>query len=71
MPKISEEMFDVRKLERFLNEGMLTPEQVEEHLASLEDCADNVETSTVHMVTHHTGRRIVSSDEDRHEEEEG
>ena len=37
MPKISEEMFDVRKLERFLNEGMLTPAQVEEHLASLQE----------------------------------
>ena len=71
MQKVSEELFDVRKLERFLHEGILTQAQVDEYLANLEDCADNSEVSSVHMVSHHSGRRVYVTDEDRHEDEEG
>jgi hypothetical protein len=71
MSIIAEEMFDTRKIERFLQEGKITPEQYEAHLASLEDCADNTDTSHVNMVGHNRGRRIDRGDESPVEEDEG
>lgn len=71
MTKPDEETFDVRKLERFLSEEILTQAQVDEHLAGLEDCADNAEISNVHMTTSRTGRRFVSSEEETRDDEEG
>jgi hypothetical protein len=70
MSKISEVMFDVRNIERFLAEGEVTPEQVQAHLDGLEDCSDNMETSAIQMIGHERSRRAVSSEEGGQEEDE-
>jgi len=71
MSKLNEDMFDVRKIDRFLAEGEITPEQVQAHLDSLEDCSDNMETSAIQMVGHDRSRRAVHSEEGGQEEDEG
>lgn len=68
---LPEDIFDVRKRERFLQEGLLTQEQVDAYLASLEDCGENAEQSGVQMVSHTRGRVFVSADEGGQEEDEG
>ncbi len=69
MPKITEDMFDVRKIDRFLAEKELTPAQVEEYLAGLEDCSENAEQSGIQMVAHDRSRRAVMSEEGQEEDE--
>lgn len=71
MSQISEDMFDVRKIERFLSEGLLTQEQVDAWLAGLEDCSANQETSSVQMIAHERARRVHFSDDHRADEDEG
>jgi len=67
----NEEMFDVRHLERFLQEGRITPEQMASRLASLEDCSANTEKSSIVMVAHERTRRPHTDDEGGQEEDEG
>jgi hypothetical protein len=71
MPQFEEEVFDVRKLERALQEKSLTPAEVEAWLAGLEDCSANAETSHVQMIAHDRTRRALVSDEGGQEEDEG
>ncbi len=71
MSEINEETFDVRQLERFLQEGRLTPEQVANHLASLEDCSANTEKSSIVMISYERARRPHTDDEGGQEEDEG
>lgn len=71
MSKITEDMFDVRRIDRYLAEGALTEDQVKEHLAGLEDCAENAEPSAIQMVAHDRNRRVVISEEGGQEEDEG
>jgi hypothetical protein len=68
---LSEDLFDLRKRERFLHEGVLTQEQVDAYLASLEDCADNAEISGVQMVSHGRSRSYVSAEGHANVEDEG
>lgn len=68
---LPEDIFDVRKRERFLQEGLLTQEQVDAYLATLEDCAENAEQSAVQMTSHRTGRVFVSAEDHGPEEDEG
>lgn len=70
-PNVPEDLFDVRKRERFLQEGLLTQDQVDAYLASLEDCADNAEVSGVQMVSHGRSRSYVSAEGHATEEDEG
>jgi hypothetical protein len=71
MSQIPEEMFDVRKLERFVQEGLLTREQVDTWLSGLEDSAANSEQSSIQMVAHDRNRRILIAEEGGQEEDEG
>jgi hypothetical protein len=68
--KLPEEIFDVRKRERFLQEGLLSQEQVDAYLNSLEDCADNADYSSVQMISHARGRVSGSGPEHGLEEDE-
>ena len=68
--QLNEDMFDVRRIDRYLAEGALTQEDVKAYLDSLEDCSDNVETSGVQMVAHDRSRRALSSEEGGQEEDE-
>ena len=50
MPKFLDPiLFDSRMIERHLRKGLLTPEQVETHLASLEDASDNAEAIALEL----------------------
>ena len=71
MSDINEEMFDVRKLERFVQEGRLTQAQVDEFIGGLEDCSANAEKSSIQMIAHDRSRRINLDDEGGQEEDEG
>lgn len=72
MPHVTEELFDVRKIDRLIHEGVVTREQYEKHLASLEDCAADAEESSIRMTGHDRGGRTTTlGEEQRHEEEEG
>ena len=68
--KLPEEIFDVRKRERFLQEGLLKPDQVEAYLDGLEDCADNADYSSVQMISHARGRVTSAGPEHGPEEDE-
>ena len=70
-PNLSEDLLDVRKRERFLHEGLISQEQVDAYLASLEDCADNADYSGVQMVSHGRSRSYVSAEGHGREEDEG
>ena len=70
MPKIPEEMFDVRKLDRFVAEGILSRADVDAHLESLEDCAADADQSSVLMIGHARHRGDGSGD-GSHEDDEG
>jgi hypothetical protein len=67
---LPEDIFDVRKRERFLQEGLLTQDQVDAYLSSLEDCADNMETSAIQMVSHGRVRGNISFEDGGPEEDE-
>ncbi|MDO9280496.1 MAG: hypothetical protein Q7U06_01205 [Pseudomonadota bacterium] len=71
MSKLNEEMFDVRHLDRYLAEKVVTSAQLEEHLAGLEDCSENLEQSAIQMVAHDRHRRVVFSEEGGQDEDEG
>jgi ribulose bisphosphate carboxylase small subunit len=72
MPKVTEDLFDVRRIERALAEGHITPEQVQKHLESLEDCAGDAEESSIRMVAYDRSRRVEhAGGEAQHEEDEG
>jgi hypothetical protein len=64
MSKLSEEIFDLRTLERYLNDGTLTREQYEEYLAGLEDCASNADTAAAQMVAYRRSRRTETQYEE-------
>jgi len=49
MSQVDETLFDVRHYERFIAEGRITQQQYDDHLAKLEDCAENAEDSAVRM----------------------
>ncbi len=68
---LPEDIFDVRKRERFLQEGLLTQEQVDAYLSTLEDCSADVDTSNVQMISHTRSRTFLSADEGGPEEDEG
>lgn len=72
MPKVQEDYFDVRKVERSIADGHVTREQYDAYLASLEDCAEDAEESSVRMIGHDRGGRTSTLGEEHpHEEEEG
>jgi hypothetical protein len=70
MSQIPEDMFDVRKIERFLHEGLLTQDQVDAWLAGLEDCSANQETSSVQMIAHERASRVHFVDDGHRGEED-
>jgi hypothetical protein len=70
MAKVQEDLFDVRRIERALAEGKLTPEQVKQELDGLEDCAADAEESSVRMVAYDRSRRVEHGG-DQPEEDEG
>ncbi|MDP2314065.1 MAG: hypothetical protein Q8P41_14280 [Pseudomonadota bacterium] len=70
MSKINEAMFDVRHIERYLQEGMVTQAQYDEYVAGLEDCAENSEQSAIQMVAHDRNRRVIISEDGPQEEDE-
>lgn len=65
MTQTQEELFDLRTLERYLNDGTITQEQYQAYLDSLEDCASNADHTSTQMVAHRRSRRISNmGDED-------
>jgi hypothetical protein len=54
-----ESAFDVRVVERNLDEGKLSAAQYEKHLKQLPDDADEAETSSVNMVLRSRPRAAV------------
>jgi hypothetical protein len=66
----NEELFDIRKVERLVNDGTLTQDQVDAYLAALPDDADAVEISTVQMVRYDRSR-ASHGEEGSTEEDEG
>lgn len=71
MPKLPEEMFDTRKTERYLSEGIITQAQLDEHLAGLEDCSADVDKSHIQMTAHARSRRFEPTEDTSAEEDEG
>lgn len=72
MPHVAEELFDVRKIDRMIHEGLVTREQYEKYLADLEDCAADADESSIRMTGHDRGGRAQTlGEEQRHEDEEG
>jgi len=61
------EVFDVRTLERYLEDGTITRDQYDTFLASLEDCADNAEQSSIQMQMHRRARNLHSADAEEEE----
>ena len=53
---IPEQLFDLRIVERHIQEGKVTQADYDAFLASIEDSAGNVEQSNVSLVTHHRAR---------------
>ena len=54
MPKLDQEHADVRVVESFINRGIITLEQYEAHLESLEDCAELAEETETRMTQSET-----------------
>lgn len=73
MPNVSEELYDVRKIDRLIAEGIVTREQYDAYLASLEDCAADADESNLRFTVHDRGHRggIGVDLDHRHDEDEG
>lgn len=67
MANPSFEVFDVRTLERYLEDGTITRDQYNTFLAGLEDCADNAEQSSIQMQMHRRARNHHSADAEEEE----
>lgn len=66
---IPPEMFDLRHIDRFLEEGRVTQQQYDAWLAGLEDSAAEADESSVRMIRSDSSGRAVGSG--HHEEDEG
>jgi hypothetical protein len=67
---VDEAMFDTRTLQRHLAAGRLSPEEVNRHLASLEDCADQAGLTATRM-TSGAGVNVVPTEEENEEDAAG
>lgn len=63
------ELFDIRHIDRFLEEGKVTPEAYQAYLASLEDCAEDSEVSSVRFIASDPTRRPMPGEANGPEEE--
>ena len=54
MPELNEKHIDVRVVDTYVARGIVTREQVDAHLESLEDCADLCEETETRMVASQT-----------------
>lgn len=63
------ELFDIRHIERFLEEGKVTPEAYQKYLAALEDSAEDAEVSAVRFIASDPTRRAMPGDATGPEEE--
>jgi hypothetical protein len=56
-----EDLFDLRKIERFLTEGKVTREQYDAYVAAQEDCSGNMETSKIAFINNDRYRGVTNS----------
>ena len=67
---VDEAMFDTRTLHRHLAGGRVSSAEVERHLASLEDCAENA-TFTATRMTIGAGVNVAATEEESEEDVAG
>jgi hypothetical protein len=67
---VDESVFDTRTIQRHLAAGRLTAEEMERHLASLEDCAEQVAWTATRM-TSGAGVNVAPTEEENEEDVAG